>query len=230
MSKLIADNVDFIIKIDNKDYSYSQYRNQAYRMAFETLGYGYYNDNFPSSESPIQTYINTRVKKAFGDDSIVFVTNYSERQGSFIVTFSIFVFGAFMNYGSFRESLDYLRDDFNYFFRDTFTNNASVNVNYSTRQNRTVINLHRNLLSNALSPLHRQINILKGIVGFIGLTAVGFAFYSVYKVENIAAQSIPNEVIEQAVTREINRQSTQQTNEKLLRLLQDLKKDTTKKK
>lgn len=228
MSKIITENVDFIIRIDNKEYSYSQYRKQAYNFAFETLGYGYFNDNFPSIESPIQTYINTRVKRAFGDDSLVFVTSYSEHQGSFIVTFSIFVFATFMNYGSFRESLDYLRDDINYFFRDAFSNNTSVSVDYSTRQNRTLLNLHRNLLSNALSPLYRQINILKGVVGFIGLIAVGFSFYSVYKVENVAPQSISNEVIEQAVNKEINRQNTQHTNEELLRLLQDIKKDTAK--
>ena len=71
--------------------------------------------------------------------------------------------------------------------------------------------------------------ILKGIVGFIGLIAVGFALYSVYAVENVISQPISDEVIESHVTKEVNRQNTQRTNEELLRLLQDIKKDTTKK-
>lgn len=230
MSKIIIQEVEFAIKVDNRDFSFWQYREDIYKAAHARLGYGYYSDNVTNSVSPVETLVRERIKKEFNDDSVItFITAYSEREGSFLVTFSFFVFATFMSYGSFRESLDYLREDFHFFFRDAFPSGTNINVNYSTRQNRAALGLQRNLLANALSPIQRQLNILKGIIGLIGLLAIGFACYSVYKVEN-TNNGVPNETIQNAVRTEIDRLNTQQTNEEIIKLLKELKQDTTKKK
>lgn len=228
MSKIITEEVEFTIKVDNRDFTFWQYREESYKAAYERLGYGYYNDNIKTSASPIETLVRERVKKTLdNEDAIVFITSYSEREGSFLVTFSFFVFATFMSYGSFRESLDYLKEDFNFFFRNTFPAGTNINVNYSTRQNRVAAGLQRNLFTNALSPIRRQLNILKGLIGLIGLLSIGFALYSVYKVEN-TNNTIPTETIQNAVRTEVDRLNAQRTNEELLRVLQELKKDTIK--
>jgi hypothetical protein len=229
MSKIITEEVEFMIKVDNSEFRFAQYREEIYKAAYERLGHGYYNYNIKNLASPVETFVRERVKKALdNEEAIVFITSYSEREGSFLITFSFFVFATFMSYGSFRESLDYIRDDFNFFFRDTFPVGTNINVNYSTRQNRAAAGLQRNLLSNALSPIRRQLNILKSLIGLIGLLSTGFALFSVYKVEN-GNNTITTETIHNAVQTEVERLNTIRTNEELLKLLQELKKDTIKK-
>jgi hypothetical protein len=228
MGKIITEEVEFKIKIDNSELSFWEYRQHSYKSAYENLGYGYYNDNIQTSSSPIETLFRDRIKKVIGtDDAFVVVTGYSEREGSFLVAISFFVFATFMSYGSFRESLDYLRDDFNFFFRDTFPSGTTVNVNYSTRRNRAALGLQRNLINGALAPIYKQLNILKALIGFIGIVALGFAFYSVYKVEN-STNNISDDTIQKSVQLEIQKANTERVNEELLRLLKDLKSDTTK--
>lgn len=228
MRKLISEEVEFTIKIDNRDFSFWQYREESYKAAYEKLGFGYYNDNIKTSVSPVETLVRNRVKKTFdNEEAFVVVTSYSEREGSFLVTFSLFVFAAFTNYGSFRESLDYLKEDFNYFFRNSFPVETNINISYSSRPNRVATELQRNLSANAISPIRSQLNVLKSLIGLMGFLFIGFALYYVFKVENIN-NCIPTETIQNAVRIEVDRLNTQRTNEELQRLLQEIKKDKTK--
>jgi hypothetical protein len=228
MGKIITAEVDFKIRLDSREYSFWQYRDESYKSASQRLGYGYYNDNIQNSRSPLELFIRERLKRfSKNDDAIVFLTEYSEREGSFILSFSFFVFATFMSYGSFRESLDYVRDDINFFFRETFPSNSNIDIDYSVRQNRAADNLSRNLQKSSLAPIFKQLNILKALIGFIGILALGFSFYSVYKVEN-TSNSIPHDEIEKAVNVEIEKVNSRKTNEELLQLLKELKSDTTK--
>ena len=168
-----AVNVDFRIYIHNREINNLEYRQRIYNAASERLHLGSYNDNV-RQRSPFEKYVRERVKR-FNQNGRFFaiVLDYDEREGSFLVTFSLFVFTAFMNYGSFRESLDYMRDDFNFFFKGVFPADTLIDVSYDLTTNEPANNLITRMSSREIGTIYRQVNILKSIIGIIGILALG---------------------------------------------------------
>lgn len=54
-----------------------------------------------------------------------YLVDYSEEQGSLVISFTILVFGALSNYGSIRETIDYFADDLEKLFDNSLNNNSN---------------------------------------------------------------------------------------------------------
>jgi len=218
-SGFFATEVDFSIKIDNHNHKYDfwDYRNKLY----EALSDKYKYHKNKEDKSPLEFFFRDRLKRiAEREQILLFVTDYEEREGSFIVTFSFIAFTAFMNYGQFRESLDYLRQDFNFLFRDIFPNDTYISIDYYDRPNYLFEEVSENFFKRTFETINREFRKLKLIVLFIGILALALSFYAVYKVEKQPSQTtIENAVIQSAVRAEIEKYNAEKNNEELLRLL-----------
>mgnify|MGYP003601719905 CR=1 FL=1 len=221
---LFATEVDFTIKIDNPEFDYWKYRDKLYRATFDKLEHRKYNDNIKYERSPFEFFVRDRLKRITKSErTFIVVTDYSEREGSFVITFSFFVFTTFMNYGQFRESLDYLRDDFNFFLRGVFPNDTTILIDYNDRQNHLLDDINEGVFRQTFETINREFRKLKMIVMFIGFVALGVSFYAAYKIETQPIQStqptFDNATIQTIVRTEIDKVNTEKTNEELLRLL-----------
>lgn len=225
MGKIIAQEVEFKVRIENGEFNFFQYRTIIHQAANEKLGYNY---NDVASNEPLKILFQNRLEAVFNNEEIIVIPRkYTEKQGSFLVTFSFFVFGTFMNYGSFRESLDYLQEDFNFFFRDAFPRTTRVDLDYTTRQNRAIVGFQRSLVSNALLPLQKQFNLLKGIVALVAILSIGLALFSISKVDELSEKPVDT-TVRMIVKEEVEQLDTRRINKELLQLLQELKRDTMK--
>lgn len=80
--------------------------------------------------------------KFLGDKKAYF-TDYREIEGSLIITFSVVIVGAFANYGSIRETIDYFADDIQALYNDVLPDKYMISTNkniktiYASPQNPT---------------------------------------------------------------------------------------------
>lgn len=58
----------------------------------------------------------------FSGNTNAYLTDYSEKKGSLIITFTILIFGAVTNYGSIRETIDYFAEDVERLFSNSLDN------------------------------------------------------------------------------------------------------------
>lgn len=221
---VFASEVDFTIRIDHPKFEFWEYRDKLYRASYDALEHRRYNDNIKTEKSPFELFLRDRLKRIDKSErTILFVTNYSEREGSFIVTFSFFVFTTLMNYGQLRESLDYLRDDLNFFLRDVYRDDTSISVNFIDRPNRLLDDINESIFRQTISVVNREFRNLKMIVMLIGVLALGFSFYAAYKVETQPSQptTIDTVTLQTIVRTEIDKINAEKTNEELMRLLKE---------
>jgi len=216
-----AAEADFIIKINNSEFDYLKYRDKLYLAAFDNLGYGKYNDNIKYERSPFEFFVRDRLKRITKSErTFLVLTDYSERQGSFIITFSFFVLTTFMNYGQFRESLDYLRDDFKHFLRGVFPKDTTIFIDYNDRPNHLLDDINEGVSRQTFETVNRECRKLKMIVMFIGILALGLSFYAAYITETQTSQPTTDYATIQTIVRtEIDKVNTEKTNEELLRLI-----------
>lgn len=219
---LLSAEVDFTIKINNPELKEWDYRGKLYEAVYYKMDFKEkrYND-IRYERSPFDFYVRERLKRITNDGrTFLLVTDYTEKQGSFIITFSFFVFTTFMNYGQFRESLDYLRDDFNFFLREIYPPETAIMVDYEHRPNKLASDINENIFRNTYSTINREFRKLKIIVLLIGVLALGFSFYAAYKIETQPSKpTIDNTTIQTIVRSEIDKVNTEKNNEELLRLL-----------
>jgi hypothetical protein len=220
---LFTTEVDFTIKIDNPDFDYWKYRDNLYRASFDKLEHCKYNDNIKYEKSPFEFFVRDRLKRITKSErTFLVVTDYSEREGSFIITFSFFVFTTFMNYGQFRESLDYLRDDFNFFLRGVFSKETTILIDYNDRPNHLLDDINEGIFGQIFETVNREFRKLKMIVMLIGSFALSFSLYAAYKIETQPSQpTTDNATIQSIVRIEIDKINAEKTNEELLRLLKE---------
>jgi hypothetical protein len=218
---LFAIEVDFTIKIDNPEFDFWSYRDKLYRATFDKLENRKYNDNQKYEKSPFEFFVRDRLKRFIkSEQTFLVVTDYSEREGSFIITFSFFVFTAFMNYGQFRESLDYLREDFHFFLRGVFPNDTTILIDYIDRPNHLLNDINEDVFRQAFETVNREFRKLKMIVMFIGIVALGVSFYAAYKVETLPSQpTMDNTTIQAIIRTEIDKVNAENNSEELLLLL-----------
>lgn len=226
---LLASKVDFTIRIDNREFEFWNYREVLYSGTYKRFEKSEYRqDNHKYERSPFELYVRDRLKVFDRDErTLIIVTDYSEREGSFIITFSFFVFTTFMNYGQFRESLDYIRDDFRFFIRDIFPPNTYIDVDFEDSPNRLVTDFSEGLMRQTTETVNREFRKLKLIVMFIGLLCLGFSFYAAYKIETQPIQTFDTSTIQSIIKTEIDKYNSEKNNEELVRLLKQQLQQTT---
>jgi hypothetical protein len=73
---------------------------------------------FENANERINSTYNFTIKifKRYFENKNAYITDYEEVEGSFILTFTILIFGAISNYGSIRETIDYFVNDLEHAF------------------------------------------------------------------------------------------------------------------
>jgi hypothetical protein len=182
----------FFIRVDYSNYSYEQYKEILYKTAkYELEKEGNYDNVFIS---PFELFIEEKIKSRFSNKSInAFLINYSEKEGSLIITFGIHFFTAIFNYGQLRDSLVHLNNDINSLLKLAFGDDASIIV-------------HRSIQSNSPSPNHITLGSIKVKLLFwlVIFSSLGFALYTTYKVETFPSKQTTH-FLEQMVISEINK-------------------------
>ena len=202
---LFATDVDFKIKIDNPDFDFWKYRDKLYRATYDELEYKRYKDNCKYEKSPFEFFVRERLKRFSKKENVsLVVTDYTEREGSLIITFSFFVFTAFMNYGQFRESMEYLQADFKYFLRDVFPSDTNISINFNDRPNHLLEDIEEVVFRQPFEAINRELRRLKLImmsIVFCGFLVFGFSFYTMYQnSEKTASPPTDREVIQSIIS------------------------------
>jgi len=129
-----------------------------------------------------------------------------------------------MNYGQFRESLDYIRKDFTFLLKDVFSDNY-VKVDYEDKTNNLINELGR--VEHKFKPFEKEQNYfrrelkrLKIAILFIVLLFLGFVVYTTYRAEKEPIQSIDKTEIQSIIKMELDRINTEKNTEKLIILLE----------
>lgn len=222
---LFASEVDFTIRIDNPGLKFLECREILYNETYKRFEDSKYRQkNYKHAPNPFELYVRDRLRE---ERAILIVTNYSERKGSFIITFSFFILSTFMNYGQFRESLDRIRNDFKFFIRDIFPPGTSVEIDFEDSPNHLVTDSIEGLIKQPTETVNREFRKLKLIVMFIGLLCLGFSFYATYKFETQPKQPIDTITIQSIIRTEIDKYNSEKNNEELVRLLKQQLQQTT---
>jgi hypothetical protein len=132
-----------------------------------------------------------------------------------------------MGYGSLRESLDYLRNDLNFFLKEIFPANTSIDVRYHIAPNVRLTKLVDNLSSDQTGLLIRQFRKLGILIVLFGILSIAFSLIAIYEVTNDQESKASEHYIREIVRKEIDDQNSRKVNEELLKLLSDFKKDTS---
>lgn len=231
-SDLLTAEVDFTIKIKNPEFEFWQYREILYNTTYDKMGYHKSKEgNLKQQKSPFELFVREKLKRITTNERIqIVVTDYTESEGSFIITFSFFVFTTFMNYGQFRESMDYLRKDFDFFLRGVYPDNTIIMIDYNNRPNYLLENFKDGLIQQTYKIVNNELRKIKLFALFIGIFAISLSSYAIYKLEIESTVPINDNATIRAIIRfEIEKTNAEKTNEKLLQLLQQKKLDSAKK-
>lgn len=233
----IAKNIQFKIEIDNREFSFREYKNLLYDATYVRLRENENNRGDFQSPSPLPTYIEDLLQRATRNSrAFSILTAYKESEGSLIITFSYIIFSAFMNYGAFRESLDYVRDDLDYFLHRAYPDGTRINIGYTEEDNRVFSDIRNNIVSQVSTSFNREVRKLKNIVLLVGLFALGFSVYALYKVNGqpdaviapVAESAISPEILKSMVRSEIDKVNAEKINEELLNEMKQKKEEKKK--
>jgi hypothetical protein len=121
------------------------------------------------------------------NDYNAYLADYQESSGSFLANFTILVFGAFTNYGSIRETLDYFIEDLSKLFNFLLSNETPryrVSTQVKEKSNKNNMPLARNRIAkddDALQKLSIKTNVsisLSVLTAFILLLLFAQNFFS----------------------------------------------------
>jgi hypothetical protein len=231
---LYASNAEFTVKIDIGDTSYTEFKRDLYLSAYQKLKFEELDtNNVQFEQSPIKLFIRDKIKEINSENSIFLVlTDYDERNGSFLIMFSLFAFATFTTYGGVRGSLDTLKKDLDFFLKDNLAAKTKVSIEY-TEKNIPAIEQFNVGLSDAFLAVTKEIKSLKLIVLLIGFFAIALSAFSVYKTQETPStqQQMDGSTIRAIIRDEFQKIRTESVNEELLKQLQQQNRiDTTKNK
>lgn len=137
--------VDITIKLSLPDrlkrkgkFDYQRLRSKANQKSAARINIA--ERHFSESTNYIHKVILNYVKKHFhkSEEHEVLLANYSEKEGSLIVTFALVVIGTINNYGTFPDNLDRFINDLKYLFNDEFDTEIDSKKDYQSARQKTL--------------------------------------------------------------------------------------------
>lgn len=102
----------------------------------------------------------------FLGENKAYLTNYSEKEGSFIMDFTVLIIQSAIAYGGIRETIDYFVDDLEFMFSRNLPNDFKTKVNYKERRKLKKSEINKNAKFNSiLQQTERKVFINRIIIG-----------------------------------------------------------------
>jgi len=197
------DNTNVVLRfklsfdIDTKEYDFYQIRDK--------LGHSLYNDKYKyhnkeyrhNGTAIIYSVINDCLQEhfSFSGDIRAYLTDYSEKKGSFVVSFSILVIGAITNYASIRATIDRFAEDIERLFANSL-NQIDNERYYAVTPNVQDFNNQQALSQQLRTNDTNQYNILHSKIRlnriFIGIISFVLILILVLCFSNISIRDFPN--------------------------------------
>jgi len=159
-------------------------------------------------ENAIEQFIKTTIANSIGfrADSKIYIIDYKEREGSFIIDFSVLIVSSFIAYGSIRQSLDYFMKEVSEYFERTLGEN-SYNVSFDFNEITVFDSTRRS--SSSISMFGSTVYKLAPMLSlFLTLIVAGlFTFYVTRKDAQASDQNSPKNmefIIQQKINDAIN--------------------------
>jgi len=104
----------YSFSIEKEDCGFNRIRKDLIKSLVENEKYYVYRKNENIYEdNVIYSVINDLFQRrfSFAGNINAYLTNYSEKKGSLVISFSVLVVGAITNYGAIRETIEYFAED-----------------------------------------------------------------------------------------------------------------------
>lgn len=130
---------NFTIKIETDSNDFNNIKREVNLLLYnelKVLGVIEYDDNENTgNHNYVNEFLKYSVKKSFNSEGFtVFITDYQEKSGSFIVLFGLLIFQKFLDYGSLRQSVDYFITDTKSILNKLTKHNTVINFRQNTDQ------------------------------------------------------------------------------------------------
>ncbi|WP_133054018.1 hypothetical protein, partial [Niastella yeongjuensis] len=182
-SKPLTFKCTFRIEKENTDYYQLKSDLSRSLVRFFEIS-GRFRDSDNSYQNVVYGVINDIFQRRFmlTGNTQAYLTDYSERSGSLLITFSILVVGAISNYGSIRETIDYFSEDIERVFvisLNSWNNGYTITSDIQEQNNQAAIVESQQISStdtityNSLLSKIKVDRILIGVVFFLLLVLIG---------------------------------------------------------
>ncbi len=108
---LTVREIEYSIRIRDKDKSFSELRDllRSELTRFDEN----VRRNRPDAENPIRDFLRINIERSIliRENTRIYFLNYKEKEGSFLIEFTLLVITSYINFGPIRQSLDYLVKD-----------------------------------------------------------------------------------------------------------------------
>ncbi len=155
-------------------------------------------------QNPIEQFIKISIADSIGfrTNAKVYIIDYKEREGSFIVDFSILIVSSFITYGSIRQSLDYFMNGIaEYFERTLGVNSSSVSFEFNEVSVFDSANRNSSKISTFSTGFYRIAPILSLLITLF--VAILFTYYVTRK-DMQASDQNSSKNIESIIQQKIN--------------------------
>lgn len=131
---------EFAVRIEHIQNEQNSYQikmelSSMIRKRYEYLYYKDFDEEFRDGFMRMRLIQQAFQKhfKFMGDKKAYF-TDYREIEGSLIITFSVVIVGAFANYGSIRETIDYFADDIQALYNDVLPDKYMISIDKNIKK------------------------------------------------------------------------------------------------
>lgn len=152
------------------------------------------------------------------------IRDFSVREGSLEISFSVFLLSAFINYGSLRQSLDYFEEDLKRLLSSTFPNNKNHANYYSL--NKTRLSKTNSSIAKA-----RRVFSLKTLLlvsYLLNITLLTFIIFKFSADDKASPPNVNNLMLKEVVREELRIFKEEMDNDKILKLLREINQEKTK--
>lgn len=171
----------YTIRISKADIDYYQIKRELSR-SFSNYFNNYYRpkdiEEYTTTNIPY-IVLNDLFQKRFAlaGDMNAYLTDYSENNGSLIISFTILIVGTITNYGSIRETIDYFAEDIEKLFSNALNNRydgyaVTSSIQYQNIPTPQITMPHDANQYNVLLAKIRVDRILIGIVFFVLILSI----------------------------------------------------------
>lgn len=178
--KLILSEFNFIVHIkskENNDFYFIKDKICKSYSRYFNLSHDSYKQNIEFSNIPF-IIINESFDKHFRflGDGKAYLSNYSEKEGSFVMEFTVLILKSAIAYGGIRETIDYFADDLKNLFSNFLPIGFDTKVNFNEKIRIKKIK-NKKTINNYFQKTQKQILLNRILIGFIFFLIIIEAIY-----------------------------------------------------